>query len=188
MTKIKRIFIRIYRLIVYRRRIYGKLGSHNKFASQVSMTSEAVIGNYNYFGERAMVGNAVIGNYCSIAPDVKIGQSQHSLKYITTYNNISKHNIGFKLTTIPAVIHNDVWIGANAVIMQGITIGNGAVIGANAVVTKDVPDYGIVVGVPAKFIKYRFSQEQINIINDSKWWNYDLDDARKIVKELEVYL
>jgi len=77
------------------------------------------------------------------------------------------------------IIENDVWIGANSVIMPGVKVGNGAIIGANAVVTKDVPDYAIVGGVPAKIIKYRFDEKTISSLLELKWW--DLDKA--IIKE-----
>ena len=69
--------------------------------------------------------------------------------------------------------------------MQGVHIGNGAVIGASAVVTHDVPPYAIVVGIPAKVIKYRFSQEDIDVINESEWWKNDLKIALTKVKNLE---
>ena len=83
-----------------------------------------------------------------------------------------------------AEIGNDVWLGANVVVMQGVKIGNGAVVGANAVVTKDIPPYAVAVGIPAKIIKYRFDDEKINQIQQSCWWNYDLDEAAKIVEKL----
>ena len=74
------------------------------------------------------------------------------------------------------VIGKDVWIGAGAVILRGVKVGNGAVVGANAVVTKDVDSFSIVGGVPAKLIKYRFNKEKIDLIKDSKWW--DLTPAK----------
>lgn len=75
-------------------------------------------------------------------------------------------------------IGNDVWIGTRAMILDGITIGDGAVIGAGAVVTKNVPPYAIVGGVPAKIIKYRFSQDKINELLASQWWNDPKYDPR----------
>jgi acetyltransferase-like isoleucine patch superfamily enzyme len=67
-------------------------------------------------------------------------------------------------------IGNDVWIGANAVVVDGVTIGDGAIIAAGAVVTKDVPPYTIVGGVPAKIIRKRFSEAEINFLLDLRWW------------------
>jgi len=73
------------------------------------------------------------------------------------------------------VIGNDVWIGCNSTILRGVTIGNGAVIGANSLVNKDVPPYAIVVGSPAKIIKYRFDEEIIQALLKIKWWDYPLE-------------
>lgn len=181
MNKLKKLL----QCIKYRRTILGKIGKGNKFRPHVAVTSAAIVGNNNYFGDRVMVGNVTIGNYCSFGPEVKLAQSQHSIFYITTYQKISGHNIGYTLNQNRAVIENDVWVGANAVIMQGVHIGTGAVVGANAVVTHDVPSYAIVAGVPAKLIRYRFSEDDINKLLKSEWWKYDLDKAREKVKELE---
>lgn len=73
-------------------------------------------------------------------------------------------------------------IGAGAIVLPGITIGNGAVVGAGAVVTKDVPDFAIVVGVPAKVIKYRFSQEEINKLVKIRWWDWDIEIIKQNAK------
>lgn len=117
-----------------------------------------------------------IGNFCSIARDVTIQE------YLHNYQNVSTSYIRSKLFNEP--VHNDlvsngsinighdVWIGAGAQIMSGVEIGNGAVIGANATVTKSVPPYAIVGGVPAKIIKYRFSEERIQEIIESQWWKW----------------
>lgn len=184
MNKLKK----IYQCIKYRRHILGRVGDNNKFRPNILITSAAIIGSNNYLGDRVMIGNARIGNYCSIAPDAKIGQSQHSMAYVTTFQNIAKKNIEFSLNHKRAVIGNDVWIGANAVIMQGVTVGNGAVIGANAVVTHDVPSYSIVVGIPARVLKYRFSEETIKVLEASRWWEYGMREAAEKVKDLEKYI
>lgn len=169
----------------YRRVLLGRIGKGNKFRPKVSATSASIIGNNNYFGDRCMIGNVKIGNYCSFGPDVKLAQSQHSIDYITTYQRISNINIGYLLNGKKAQIDNDVWVGANAVVMQGVHIGTGAVIGANAVVTKDVPPFAVVVGVPAKIIKYRFTEDVQKKILDSEWWNNDFSVACSIIKEIE---
>ena len=70
-------------------------------------------------------------------------------------------------------IGNDVWIGANVVVLSGVKIGNGVIVAANAVVSSDIPDYAIVGGVPSKIIKYRFSEEVRNKLNSDAWWDWD---------------
>jgi acetyltransferase-like isoleucine patch superfamily enzyme len=88
------------------------------------------------------------------------------------------------------IIENDVWVGANVYIKNGITIHNGAIVAAGSVVTKDVPAFAIVGGVPAKLIRYRFEQEVIDKILASKWWDQDLDsldiDLRKFEQDQQL--
>jgi virginiamycin A acetyltransferase len=175
---------KVFRLITLRRKVFGKIGKNNKFTQGVYINNMAIVGNYNYFGPYSMVNNAVIGNYCSIAPGVKIGQGEHSIDFITTYNNISSKLINFSLNQNSAKIGNDVWIGANAIIKQGVKIGDGAVIGAGAVVTKDIPDYAIAIGVPVKVIRYRFEEKTIKEIKKTQWWNYDIKKAMNIIDSL----
>lgn len=79
------------------------------------------------------------------------------------------------------IIGNDVWIGDGVFIKSGVVIGDGAVIGANAVITKDVPPYAIVAGVPARIIKYRFENEIIQNLKKIQWWNYDFQEIRSWV-------
>ena len=83
----------------------------------------------------------------------------------------------------PVTIGNDVWIGANVIILSGVSIGDGAIIAAGAVVTKDVEDYSIVGGVPAKLIKYRFSKEQIHRLQKIKWWDWSHEKIEEHIEE-----
>ena len=136
--------------------------------------------NNMFVEEISKIIHTEIGNFCSIASDVNIGLEEHTLQNISTspiftevdnatgYSWIKKnHFIPFKRT----YIGNDVWIGFRASIKSGVKIGNGAVIATGAVVTKDVPPYAIVGGVPAKIIRYRFSEEIINELQKTEWWN-----------------
>lgn len=173
--------LKVIQVIKYRRIILGTVGKNNKFEKGTRIESTSKVGDNNYFSFRVMLGNAIVGNYCSFGPDVKIGQSQHSVDFLTTAQKISSRCINYSLVKSPAVIGNDVWIGANAVIMQGVKVGNGAVIGANAVVTKDVPDYGIAVGVPAKTIKYRLSEITRKRLTESNWWDMSVSDACSVL-------
>lgn len=183
---IGKILFRLYRILTLRYRIYGKLGKKNKFTFGVFINEMAQIGDYNYFGPYTMVNNAIIGNFCSIAPSVKIGPGNHSKSFITTCNKISSELINFKMYNEPAVIGNDVWLGANVVVLQGVKIGNGAIVGANSLVNKDIPDFSIAVGNPAKIIGYRFDEDTIKTIDQSQWWNHDIEEAKKIINAIKL--
>lgn len=139
-----------------------------------------IIKDYSYVSYNSTINNCEIGKFCSIAKSVKIGLGKHPLNFISTspifYSPINplKKILSMELKfkdTERIKIGNDVWIGANVVILDGVNIGNGAVIGANSVVTRDVLPYSIVGGVPAKEIKKRFSENIINAIQDSQWWD-----------------
>ena len=185
---IRKIIHRCFRIATGRLGIYGVLGRGNIFGRRVFIHEMSSVGKYNRFGRDTMLTYAQVGNYCSIASGVKIGQAQHSISYITTYDAIASVNTGYQMFDKPTVIGNDVWIGDNAVLMQGIVIGDGAVIGAASVVTHDVPAYAIVAGVPARVMRYRLREDQITKIQDSKWWMEDIKEAKCKVKELEQVL
>lgn len=143
------------------------------------------IGSYTYVGAWTQVLNATIGRYCSIAHSVKVGLGRHPTDRFSTSplfysaNNIFGIDTGVGTTFEeyrPITIMNDVWIGANAVVMDGVTLGNGCIIAAGAVVTRDVPDYAIVAGVPARVMRYRLAQRDIAMLLESKWWELDLEE------------
>lgn len=137
------------------------------------------LGDYSYIsGPRSYVEDAIIGKYCSIARQVTIGVSGHNYNWVTTspiitstQYSIIKSNISEPQRERP-IIGNDVWIGMNVIIMRGIKIGDGAVVAAGSVVTKDVVPYSIVGGNPARHIKYRFSPEVIERLLDICWWDW----------------
>ena len=109
---------------------------------------------------------------------------EHRADWITTYPFNALFSEGAHITGHPSskgdiVIGNDVWIGYQSCILSGVTIGNGAIIGAKSVVTKDVPPYAIVAGNPAKFIRYRFPQETIDKLENLAWWDWDIS----VIKE-----
>ncbi|HEX2945834.1 MAG TPA: CatB-related O-acetyltransferase [Clostridia bacterium] len=132
--------------------------------------------------------NTVIGKYCSIASNVHIYNRDHPCEYVSTHpvffnermGSIPGENlIGYRLK----VIGNDVWIGQNAILLASAErIGDGAVIGAGAVVTKNVPDYAIVAGVPARIIGYRFDPRTIERIKRSKWWDWAPEKLKSHIK------
>lgn len=143
------------------------------------------LGNYCYIGRYCSLTKVDIGHYCSIANNVSIGQGEHDLSLISTHA-VFYDDAFDVLTKKPCSIGHDVWIGVDAVVLRGVKIGNGAVIGANSVVTKDVPPYAIVVGSPARIIKYRFTQEKINAIEESQWWLEDVEHAKKKFEALSA--
>ncbi|MBU2975498.1 CatB-related O-acetyltransferase [Zobellia sp. B3R18] len=150
------------------------------------------IGDYSYIARNTLVQHAQIGNYCSIAHDVNIGLGQHPIDLLSTspifynknnplkYSLVEKSLIFEEYKTIK--IESDVWIGARAIIMDGVKIGMGAIVAAGAVVTKDVPPFAIVGGIPAKIIKYRFNEDRIKQIIKSKWW---LLEPRRVINYLK---
>lgn len=143
-------------------------------------------GYHQFFYEHVNLES--IGSFCSIASNVCITGMNHPTNYITTNPIIYFKSRGFisednlsivdKEKNKKVIIGNDVWIGTNVTLLPSIKIGNGAIIAAGAVVTKDVPDYAIVAGVPAKIVKYRFSQEEIEILNNVKWWEWEDEKIR----------
>jgi acetyltransferase-like isoleucine patch superfamily enzyme len=146
------------------------------------------IGKYTYGNDNLIIhyynSNAklTIGNFCSIAGNINIYLGgNHRSDWVTTYpfghiNNHIFNNFngeGPPATKGDIIIGNDVWIGQNATIMSGVTIGDGAVIANNSHVVKNVEPYSLAGGNPAKFIKYRFTSEQIEKLLEIKWWNWD---------------
>ncbi len=161
------------------------------FTKKLIKHPQVSIGDYTYGNPRIhwlMPGQLVIiGKFCSIAPAVElIVGGNHRPDFITTYpfaalptdwpgakgkTPISKGDI---------VIGNDVWIGQGAKILSGVTVGDGAVIGAYAIVAKDVAPYAIVVGNPAKEIKKRFDDETIYRLLAVKWWDWDIANIHRL--------
>lgn len=138
------------------------------------------IGSYCYIGSNCLINYAEIGPYCSIAPGVQIGGMEHSLWYLSTNTHLSNECVFGNTTTIGP----DSWIAAGSIIKQGVSIGLGAVIGANSFVNKDVPPYAIVVGSPAKIIKYRFEKKTINKLIDSRYWELKPEKAKEVLSTI----
>lgn len=160
-----------------------ELGECNTFFENV-LVNFSKFGSYTYVARDARIFNAEVGNFCSIGPGCKIGLGIHPVNLISTYpsffsfngdNPIKLAEKNYAETTRKITIGSDVWIGANAIVLDGITIGNGAVVAAGAVVTKNVHDYEIVGGVPAKLIKKRFDEQQIAQLLQLRWWDKDIN-------------
>ncbi len=138
------------------------------------------IGAYSSIGSNSVLNRAIIGPYCSFASGVMIGGEEHAYWDISTSDKLSNEGISENDT----IIGYDVWIGAQCYVRQGVHIGNGVVIGSNSFVNKDVPDYAIVAGSPAKIIKYRFDEKKIALIQESRYWEYPPNEAKKIISKI----
>lgn len=135
------------------------------------------LGVNNWFG-----GNIKIGKYCQIGADVAFHASNHPITYLTTYINsylfngeLYKNKTDYKIE-----VGNDVWFGHGVKILGNVTIGNGAILAAGSVVTKNVPAYTVVGGVPARVIKKRFEDSIIKEIEELKWWDKSEAELEKL--------
>jgi acetyltransferase-like isoleucine patch superfamily enzyme len=142
------------------------------------------------FNKSYIPPGTVFGNYCSIAKGVKIFRANHPSNYFTLHPIFYNPVMGYvkkDMLERPAIqIGHDVWIGSSSIILPSVkNIGNGAIIGAGSIVTKDVPPYAVVAGNPAKLIKLRFSPDVIAKLEKSRWWNLNKDDLIKRKEILE---
>lgn len=174
------------------KRKWRKMNPNNFTNAEDLFDSDLVsVGDYTYGGLRVLTYNKhnrlYIGRFCSIAQEVMFVLSgDHYVNHISTYPYkvwlLKEKNEGVSKGDI--VLDDDVWIGFRATIMSGVHIGQGAVIAAGAVVTKDVPPYAIVGGVPAKIIKYRFSEDIIQELVKIDYSNLDEKMVREHINEL----
>lgn len=158
--------------------------------SRVGMSSrlkQVTLGDYSYVGKSSIIHGTTIGKFCSISDCCVIGLPSHPTNLLSTSpifsspkNALRKKWVESKSyqATVNVKIGNDVWIGYGAMIPNNVCIGDGAIVAAGAVVTKDVPPYAIVGGVPAKVIKYRFSEEKIKKLLELKWWDKPVEEIK----------
>lgn len=172
------------------------------FVNWDSRVRNSTVGAYTYFMERCQVTHSDVGKFCSIASDVRLNPGEHPLDRPTT-NHLSYRRRQYDLGDTddesvsewrrenPVDIGHDVWIGHSATVMSGCSVGRGAVVAANAVVTDDVDPYTIVAGVPAEPIGKRFSEEVIERLEATEWWDWShetLAERIEAFEDLETFL
>lgn len=151
---------------------------------------ESTLGEYSYISQYSIVNKALIGKFTSIANGCYIGLWEHNTEVSTHCFYLYEHAGNFvegytnyDKDVLDVKIGNDVWIGANAVILKGVSVGDGAIVGASSVVTKDVPAYAVVVGNPAKILKYRYSKDDIDWLQKIKWWDFNRDKLKYLIEK-----
>lgn len=159
-----------------------RLGGDVGISANVRFSGDVEIGRYCTIDRDCIFhgGKIRVGRYSQFGADVGIYALNHAMHLVTTYNNKNLFNRRLKAYGKEGTVDigHDVWIGYNAIILSGVTVGTGAVIGAGAIVTTDIPPYGIAVGNPAKVIRKRFSDEVIRLLLEWAWWELDAEALR----------
>ena len=166
-----------------------------------------IVGDYTYYFDTTVTDNfedhvtnfysfsrdkLIIGKFCDIATGIEfvMGAANHRMNCVTTYPFYIMGN-GWGSAIAPheselpdkgdTVIGNDVWIGQNVTVMPGVHIGDGAIIGANAVVASNIPAYSIAVGNSARVVKKRFDDEMIELLEEFRWWDKDIEEINELI-------
>lgn len=176
-----------------------KFGIRNTLGPMVEINN-STLGDFTYIGQNSRVSRTTVGKFTCIGPDVLINLGNHPTNGFVSihpafFSTSRQSGIAFVSKDLfveyeNCVIGNDVWIGARAIILSGVTIGDGVIVGAGSVVTKDVPAYAIVAGVPAKVLRYRFNADQIDTLHTAKWWNRSiswLENNAPLFQDIELF-
>ncbi len=186
-----------------------QIGKSLDYEASVRLSTAVLIGDcrigaFTYIGGGSEIRKASIGRFCSIAANVAIGPAEHPVDWLSSHpfqfdgvryfdddknwQTFINHELKFRGNSAYTEVGNDVWIGRNVIIKQGVKIGNGAIIAGGAFVSKDVPDYAIMGGIPARLIRYRFDSEIIEILNEIEWWNYKIDSSKNPINLSDIRL
>jgi hypothetical protein len=181
----------------------SELGAWTEVRSGARL-NESAIGDYTYLMERVQLDYTTVGKFGNVAADARLGPTNHPIDRPTAHHftyRAGMYDMGADDESIfewradqPVEVGHDVWLGHGAIVLPGVTIGNGAVVAAGAVVSRDVPPYTVVAGVPAEPIRRRFSPEVAGRIEATEWWDWDhetlaqrLDAFRDLNLFLERY-
>ena len=194
LTNFKNIFYKLknHKLCIFKSK--SLIDKYTNFSGKnyigfMSRVRHSCLGFQSYIGDYSTLDNTIIGNYCCISHHVVVVQGKHPTKdFVSIHPAFFQKHYRFSYTQsdlfqsfdyldnskkIACIIGNDVWVGYGSLILSGVKIGDGAIIAAGSVVTKDVPPFSIVGGVPAKVIKKRFSDNQIDSLLRIRWWEKD---------------
>lgn len=158
---------------------------------------EVSVGDFSYFERNAEAIYTSIGKFCSIAANTRINALEHPAERLTTHKVSYRPNEYFRFLGVDQAfkhrrqaksvsIGHDVWIGHGAVLLPGVAVGNGAIIGANAVVRRDVPAYTIVAGVPGRKLRDRFPPVIADRIEAMAWWDWPLDRLADAIPDMQT--
>ena len=165
-----------------------RFGDYNTLYEGAQLTKVS-LGDFSYVSANCRLSNAQIGKFSCIGPETIIGLGRHPARGFVSshpafYSTLKQAQVTFVREPrfeefTPVRIGNDVWIGARAIVLDGVTISDGAIVGAGAVVTKDVPPFAVVGGVPARILRYRFPPDEIAYLAQLKWWDRDIGWLRE---------
>ena len=164
----------------------ARLGRGVGIGEHVVVNAGVVLGDFTYVNRGALLLSGRVGRFCSIAHHAQVGAEQHPLRHLSTSplmygpRSVTGAPSGFDESPSPPSIGSDVWIGSAAQVMQGVSVGDGAVVAAGAVVTRDVAPYAIVAGVPARPIGERFPPDVVQRLLSWRWWDLPLEEIRRL--------